>query len=87
MAMSSVGTMTLPSVTVLPKHIGGYADKTILLVIEFISFEEMVSAVMANAFIGQVNKVRAERFSQHSYTDIFQLACPIHEFSSKPVHT
>lgn len=42
--MSSVGTMILPSVTVLPvpKHIGGYADKIILLVVEIISFEEVV---------------------------------------------
>lgn len=43
-AMSSVGTMILLSATVLPepKHIGSYADKIILLVVEFISFEEVV---------------------------------------------
>jgi len=42
--MSSVGTMTLSSVTALPetKHTGGYADKIILLVVEFISFVEVV---------------------------------------------
>lgn len=42
--MSSAGTMNLPSITALPepRHIGGYADKKILLVVAFISFEEVV---------------------------------------------
>lgn len=42
---------------------------------------------MANTFIGQVSEVRAERFSQHSYPDTFQLALPIHKLSSKTVPT
>lgn len=70
----------------MPKHTRGYADKIILPVLVFISLEKVVYAAMANAFIGQVSKVRAERFSRHSYTDIFQLALPIHKSSLKTVH-